>query len=420
MINGEQSRLEANKYLEYRLSKVQKPAQRRQLCRDIYDRYNIPIEITMDAVMFKRDISEFTNFEVFALISMLNPTELKKYFTEPEIEFMSEQKYEETGTKNFPLVFENIVQVNDSQWIGSISAKRLMEFRDAQLINYEEDSQRTLRHVMTGGIETLRININRKNVGQITDLFRKNLYISDDITLNMPLEGSTWRYDSKRHILYVDKLPNDQFNILDGYHRYIAMSGLYNQDSNFDYQMELRITNFSQEKAQQFIYQKDQKTHMSKTSSDSYNQYSPQNRIVTMLNQDPTFLMYGQINRSGDKIDFATMALFIKALMLPKGIPAEEENSIVLAIKAKLLTRINEMVSQIPGLATTKWQMGQLFSVIYVCSRDDIPPADYGKLLPYLFEKLGNRHADFINTSQIRRKQVNTTTELVKRWYDVQ
>ena len=102
-------------------------------------------------------------------------------------------------------------------------------------------------------------------------------------------------------------------DILDGYHRYIAISQVVREYPEWDYQMELRITTFTEEKAKQFIYQNDQKTQMRRINSESMNQYSPSNIVVEKLNTNPGSNIRGQINRNNGNIDFSFLSAVIHA-----------------------------------------------------------------------------------------------------------
>ena len=88
------------------------------------------------------------------------------------------------------------------------------------------------------------------------------------------------------------------------------------EDSNFDYPMELRITNFDIDKAQRFIFQEDQKTKMKKTDSDSYNNASPQNTVVNRLNTNSDSNIRGMISRNDGLINFGVLADTIKAIYI--------------------------------------------------------------------------------------------------------
>ena len=109
-------------------------------------------------------------------------------------------------------------------------------------------------------------------------------------------------------------------DILDGYHRYIAISQVVREYPEWDYQMELRITTFTEEKAKQFIYQNDQKTQMRRINSESMNQYSPSNIVVEKLNTNPSSNIRGQISRNNGNIDFSFLSAVIHTcyLLCPK------------------------------------------------------------------------------------------------------
>ena len=99
-------------------------------------------------------------------------------------------------------------------------------------------------------------------------------------------------------------------DILDGYHRYIAISQVVREFPDWDYPMEIRIVSFTEEKAKQFIYQKDQKTKMKQIDSAAMNQYSPANTVVTNLNTNPGSNLRGMITKTG-RIDPAFLGAVI-------------------------------------------------------------------------------------------------------------
>ncbi len=63
--------------------------------------------------------------------------------------------------------------------------------------------------------------------------------------------------------------------------------------------MEIRIVSFTEEKAKQFIYQKDQKTKMKQIDSAAMNQYSPANTVkaIRALNPFGEFLFMDKQGR---------------------------------------------------------------------------------------------------------------------------
>ena len=193
---------------------------------------------------------------IFAFLDVESPGAVDEFFTEEEVREFRKTRYKVKKVA-FPLVFEGMAQVASDQWIGVTSAKRLMELKDAQLIRYNANTQRTLKRVVRGEQRFYRISLNKKSVGEIRKRMESDTYIPDDITLNVPV-GSEFTYSNGT--LKITSM--EAFDIIDGYHRYIAMSQSSATKDGFDYPMELRIVNFPEHKAQRFIFQKDQKTLM--------------------------------------------------------------------------------------------------------------------------------------------------------------
>lgn len=123
-------------------------------------------------------------------------------------------------------------------------------------------------------------------------------YIPDAITLNMT-DNAEYEYDNSSCTLSIYSLPRDMFNLIDGYHRTLAMSEIHQFNAEFNLPMELRVVAFSPEEATAFIFQQDQKTLMKKVVSDCYDPYSIVNRIITRVNRSPEFLMQNEIGRNG-------------------------------------------------------------------------------------------------------------------------
>ena len=245
-------------------------------------------------ITFKRDIQEFTPFEIFCVVWFLDRKSLGKYFTPDEIENLSHEKIE-ISKAEFPIVFSNMVRVADDQWIGTITVKQLMEMKRSQMLNYDENEQRALRRVKRGEIEIFKPYVSNKNVSEIKESMMAGTYIPDPITLNMP-EGSEFSFSDGK--LTASSLPKGMFNLDDGYHRYLAISQIYDFDKDFDYTMELRVVNFSNAKANSFIFQQDQKTPMRKIVSATYDTTSIPNKVISRLNEDSTSNIQGMVHRN--------------------------------------------------------------------------------------------------------------------------
>lgn len=274
--------------------------------------YNMPTGDVMDYIAGRLSVNQDINtFTLFILADGLDEVRksniVRDSFTSIEIKEFSKSKIEETKIE-FPIEIP-CIQVADDQWIGYCSAKFLMQLRDSQLINYNVNAQRTMQRIKRGDSEFFRIAINQKAVRAIKESFQSELYIPNTITLNIPESETDFYYIKDKSVLVVKSIK--AFDIADGYHRYLAISQLHDANPEFDYPLELRIINFSDDKTKQFIFQEDQKTKMRQIDSDSMNMGDPCNRVVEKLNRNVMFDLYGQISRNEGKINYAELAQVI-------------------------------------------------------------------------------------------------------------
>ena len=158
------------------------------------------------------------------------------------------------------------------------------------------------------GSEIYTIAINNTAVDAIEHSMINETYIPNTITLNIADDSEAdYEYDNDNHKLIIRSIK--YFDIVDGYHRLRAMSLTSNKDESFDYPMELRIITFDESIAQQFIYQEDQKTKMSKVDSNSYNHSDAAVYICEKLAQT---MGRGIISRNQNVIDLANLVQAVK------------------------------------------------------------------------------------------------------------
>ena len=341
-------------------------------CKQFYDlcksKFNLPRGISADFISFRKDFSEANDFVLYILLSSYlsvydSKDNRKKFFTNQEIEKYSTFKYEEETIK-FPIVFD-MIQNSEDQWIGCISTKELMLLRKAQLINYEENTQRTKRRITRGENVYYEISLNKRAIKEITSSLENGRYIADDLTLNIPFNSSadfTYNKEQKRLIIKSIKA----FDIIDGYHRYIAICRASDANPDFNYNMELRITNFDEEKARNFIYQKDQKTKMSKIDSDTYNMNSIANIIVTRLNDSSQCNIKGMINRNNGYINFSDLATSIKYYYIPRDLPKSQERKFIVQTVAELTEDFNILTEYDYSYLEKTYSFKDIVSIIHV------------------------------------------------------
>lgn len=317
-------------------------------CKNIYNyahtTYGIPKGLVSDLITKRMQMSEVSEFVLFILLDSLYKTEnnpniktIDAFYTMQEAKHYRASQYEVKKIK-FPLVFK-MVQIADDQWIGKITIDKLMELRQAQLVNYNVNAQRTMQRVVKGGKETYKITLNQKAVGKIQDSFQDGSFISNTITLNLPVETNcNFYYDESNGSLVIKSM--ERLDITDGFHRYIAACQLKDIKSDFNYPMELRITNFSEDKAKQFIYQEDQKTQMRKIDSNAFNMNNAANIVVTRLNENVRFNLKGMVNRNDGIIPFGEFAELVNYFYF-KGVTKEKERGIIIHAIKELTDNFN-------------------------------------------------------------------------------
>lgn len=318
-------------------------------CKAVYtyanEKYNIPKSLVLDLISKRVSMSEVSEFVLFIVLdSIYNSLDDKRlskiedYYTEKEIQFYKGSKYKNENIK-FPLVFK-MIQVEEDQWIGKIDVKTLMKLRKGQIINYNVNAQRTMQRIVKGDKESFKISLNQKAISEIISGYKDGSFVPNTLTLNMPVEiDPDFYYDSDTCSLIIRSI--EHFDITDGYHRYIALSQISDLNNEFDYNMELRIVNFTEDKAKQFIFQEDQKTKMRKVDSNSLNMNKAANIVVTRLNESVRCNLKGLISRNEGIISFGELADLVNYFYFRDRLSKEKEKIVIIQAVKELTENFN-------------------------------------------------------------------------------
>ena len=407
MLYGNESKRQLDKHVEQLIlssDEVKNKKSRRNLYDELSNHFNMSINVADEILTFKKDMSYFTPFELFCVMWFLDRDNLKKFFTENEITALSTEKFEKKVAK-FPLVFHNMVQIADDQFIGKTTLLELMALRAGRLFNYDENEQRALKRVKFGNTEIFKPFVNKKSVDDIQAAMLDGRYVPDPITLNMP-EGTDFSFSG--NTLTVNSLPNGMFNLDDGFHRTLAMARIHDFNPEFDYPMELRIVNFSGSKANDFIFQQDQKNQMKKIVSYTYDTSAIPNKVIDRLNRDPGCNIQGMIGRNNAKINSAVLAKLIAYFFVDKKIKKENEMSEVIRIKTDLLSKFNLITEQDRGFLG-KYSDERLFITMAVFA-SDISPDKYAEAIEKIEGNLTSEEIKYLNISSagtIRKKAID-------------
>ena len=318
-----------------------------------------------------KDVAELDNITLFMMIdsyqNVMGGDYVEQWFMSREINEWSQIKLKNNQV-DFPLRFK-CIPVTDDQWIGVIDTDTLLDLKNANLINYNPNTQRTLKHAVVKDHVLYYAHTNNNAVAKIKKSFMDNSYIPNTITLNIPETEEDFYYDKESCELIIKSL--SAFDINDGYHRYIAITQAKMENEDFNYPMELRIQHFPEAKAQQFIYQEDQKTKMKKMDSESFNLKSPENQVTIKLNADPLCNIHGFISRNDGKINFGLFSHIVKLLYFPvknRNVDIQE----ILRVKNELRSDWNLLTEQDPSFLNKKYTTKLLLAVMatFYCYRD--------------------------------------------------
>lgn len=223
------------------------------------------------------------------------------YYSPEEITRCGKTKKKEQKEK-YPIRFENVIQIAADQWVSVITAKTLTELYNNNILIYNPATQRNPRIRQVGGKPSYQINVNQKSVAQIKDLLARNLFIPNDISLNI---RGNYEYN---HLTGVLTVADGGLDVIDGFHRLMAVIKLMSQEKDFQLTFVLNLMNFQEEKAKRFIAQQDKRNKINRSFSKTLDNTRYETLIVTRLNENPDCRFYGKIKPFGaDRIDSGKM-----------------------------------------------------------------------------------------------------------------
>lgn len=391
-------------------------------CKAVYtyanETYEIPKGIVSDLVSKRMRMETVSEFVLFILLdSMCNALEEKvlgvdNFYTFQEAKHYRVSKYE-TDKIKFPLVFK-MVQVDNDQWIGKITIDMLMKLRQAQLINYNINAQRTMQRVVKGDKETYKITLNQKAVNEIQNAYENNEFIPNTITLNIPMETEyDFYYDEDSCSLVIKSL--EHLDCTDGFHRFIAACQTRDLHNEFDYPMELRIVNFTEDKAKQFIYQEDKKTLMKKIDSRSMNMNNAANIVVTRLNENIRCNLKGLITRNEGIIHFGELADLVDYFYF-KGVTKDKERTVTIQTVKELTDNFNLLTEYNEKYLEHRISYRTLLVIMFCFNyfKDNKDKATMCKVIEKAAIKVEQSDDKKFNNKTPRRTLITAVEEIVK------
>lgn len=318
--------------------------------------FNVPKSKIIDYISQRSSIEQASILDIYILCyefdALFKTNLVETIFNKSEVRLLRQEKYPSDELK-FPIKIR-CLRVSSDQWIGVCDADFLVKLRDARIINYNVNAQRVMQHYIKNGEDGWKIAVNKSAVKEMRELYNEEKFIPNTITLNIPEGEEDFRYNDDTATLIIKSVK--QLDISDGYHRYLAMCQDHDENRNFNYPMELRITHFPDMRVKQFIHQESKKTKMKKIDSDSMDMYAPENLVTERINRDPMFVYFGNISHGNSVIDFSEFAACVKYFYF-RGRPLSQSSMAakVNDVKSELINKLN-LVLPINGVEKYDFQ----------------------------------------------------------------
>lgn len=383
-----------------------------ELCEQIrnymLDKYNIPTGTTMDMIA-RNILGNQTEFVLFCLVEGIDHIQktdyIEEFFTEIEIKQYKIEKLEKDTIK-FPIKIK-CDQVTPDQWIGVTNVKFFMELRRAQLIKYNANAQRVMKRIIKGENVLFKLIPNKLAIKSIRSLMQRNMYVPTTITLNVPYDSDAQFYfDEQARELVINEL--DTFDISDGYHRYLAMCEESDENEQFNYPMEIRIINFTDEKTRQFIFQEDQKTKMAKDNSNAMNANRPSNNVIDKLNEMSTFEFKGQIGINEGSINYVELSNVIEYFYFRK--KKEYANIDIRNVRDNVKEKLNALAEYDSKYITKVLGTKELALIFYVFDQE----SDLNKACKIIDKALKSNGLNDIKGNKITNTLFKSIANLLK------
>ncbi|HEY5588234.1 MAG TPA: hypothetical protein VIK86_04670 [Candidatus Paceibacterota bacterium] len=221
----------------------------------------------------------------------LNPA---KFFYPIEIEEAQKYEIENIDTSNDPLIFTDMIQINENQWAGKLSIQEFNEKIDTQRIQYNPETQRGLKLKEYKGSIISEISTNKESVRSIKDDILNNRFVSNFITLNIEQNGKEdFNYNTKSRTLIIT---DGDIALTDGWHRSLGMIQALKENKNINYTTGIMITHFDISKAQNFIVQEDKRNKINTNYIKTIDNNNFSNQLVKKLNEHPSYLKEKIVN----------------------------------------------------------------------------------------------------------------------------
>lgn len=283
-----------------------------QIGDNVYKKRNFLNAATYSILLKQRPLSDVSDKEIYWIIDSINQVfkenneynlikdlKISDIFTDREIQMYDKSKFNYKKEDVYPITFD-VIQVAEDQWLSTISSKKLFDLYKKQIINYNKNTQRPLKEVTRNGVRTYKINKNKSSVESIKNELKKGLFIPNCLTFNINMDNPSNDFNINNNEL---TLYSGQFDLIDGFHRYSAITELLQENPNIEFNFGIWIMNFDENKSCRFIAQEDKRNKISRSYTKSLDVLNGENfssRIIQILNEDIHSPIKGKLSRYND------------------------------------------------------------------------------------------------------------------------
>lgn len=240
--------------------------------------------------------------ELIGLENEIMQLDVKEYFTTTECQQFSKLVYQENESKGYPYIFEHMLQVSDSHYSGIISAQELAKLDSTNDIIYNFNTQRNAK-IDVFGIK--RINVDKKKIQEISENILTGQQFADEIKINVLRNGDDdIEFISTNGVMGTLKINSGEMNIFDGFHRKTANQLALLKNPEIQFNWKLAITNFTEQKAQDYMVQINKQTPMKKEYIKTLDKSKLENLVVDLMIDNPVFELSDKIKITDKELKF--------------------------------------------------------------------------------------------------------------------
>lgn len=260
-------------------------------------------------VLMQRPVSDLTIEEMYWVVDVAEcmkddiPEALRltvaKVFTPKEIQQYKESRFVYKEIEIYPVVFDNLLKVSEDQWLGVMNTQTIFDLYKKQVINYNAKTQRPLKRVTKDGVINYVISKNVAAVNEIKDLLSKGLFIPNCLTFNLNDDNPELDFSEAGNKVV---LKGGSVDLTDGFHRYNAIIEIMLEQPDFNINFGFWLTNFSEEKANRYIYQEDKRNQIDKQYVEANQVTGFAQKIAQKINETVDSPYYGDFVRYNKKL----------------------------------------------------------------------------------------------------------------------